>query len=476
MSSTSSFTSLLDAIIQTSHDAFVAINANGEVTHWNAVAERIFGWRQAEACGKPLGELIVPAGQRQAHAAGMARYQATGHGAVVNNRVKMTAQRRNGELFPVEMTISTTMESGQRMFFAFIHDVSRQQQTELELRQLASTDFLTQMPNRLHFNDRLREAMGRAKRTRKPMALFFMDIDHFKTVNDTLGHEGGDAILTEFARRLRSSLREVDFAARLGGDEFVVVAEGIDAKTGAAVLAQKILDSMRAPFLLGSHKIGVTTSIGVSFYEGDETTAATLVSRADQAMYQAKRSGRNAFRIFGESLPVPRGLEVTPLPMVEFVASTARRELDLAAFMQESLRSIRQHLGMEVAFVSRFINGKRVFMSIDAQNGVAPIVVGGSDPLEDSYCARVVDGRLPQLIPDAFENTEAMSLPATQLVPVRAHLSVPIRLNNGEIYGTYCCFSSTADQSLNERDLGVMNVFADMLARQIERQAENTTA
>ncbi|NEX60087.1 sensor domain-containing protein [Noviherbaspirillum galbum] len=468
MSSTS-FTSLLDAIIQTSHDAFVAINANGEVTHWNAMAERIFGWRHAEAFGKPLGDLIVPADQRQAHEAGMARYQATGHGVVVNNRAKMTAQRRNGELFPVEMTVSTTMESGQRVFFAFIHDMSRQQRTEFELRQLASTDFLTQMPNRLLFNERLHEAMARAKRTRKPMAVFFMDIDHFKMVNDTLGHEGGDAILREFARRLRSSLREVDFAARLGGDEFVVVVEGIDAKKGMSTLAQKILDNMRSPFALATGQIAVTTSIGISFYEGDESVAAALVSRADQAMYQAKRSGRNAFRIFGESSPVLQRLEPTPLPLVKFVATTARRELELVAFMQESLRSIRQHLGMEVAFVSRFINGKRVFMSIDAQNGVTPIVVGGSDPVEDSYCARVVDGRLPQIIPDAFDNTEAMSLPATQLVPVRAHLSVPIRLNNGEIYGTYCCFSSTPDQSLNERDLGVMYVFADMLARQIER-------
>lgn len=459
---------LVNAIIETSHDAFVAIDASGRVTYWNSTAEQIFGWSRKEAYGKALADLIIPVNQRQAHAEGLARYGATGCGAVVNHRVKMAAQRSNGEQFPVEMTISTSIEDGERIFFAFIHDASERQQTEAELMQLARTDMLTQLPNRRHFNEHLQSAMARVKRSRRTMAVFFMDVDHFKTVNDTLGHEAGDAVLQEFARRLRSILREVDFAARLGGDEFMVVAEEINQEAGAGTLAQKIIDSMRSRFVTGSHEFTITTSIGVALYSGEILDADTLIRRSDQAMYQAKRSGRNTFRIDSGVANTHSQNHATQLPLVQFVARTASHKLDIITFMQESLRSIRKHLGMDIAFVSQFVDGQRFFRAIDAEDGQAPIVVGGSDPLDESYCQRVVDGRLPGLIPDAFLNPEALTLSATLAVPVRAHLSVPIRLNNGEIYGTYCCFSYSADQSLNERDLGMMQVFADLMAKQIE--------
>src|SRR6476661_6291573 len=216
---------LIDAIIETSHDAFVAIDDGGRVIYWNSIAERVFGWSRAEATGRLLAEMIIPVEQRRAHDEGMARYSATGHGKVVNQRVKMSAQCCDGALLPVEMTISTVIENGKRLFFAFIHDASERHQVEAELQVLARTDLLTQLPNRRHFNEYLPSAMTRARRTGRTMAVLFMDVDHFKTVNDTLGHETGDEVLKEFARRLRAGLREVDFAARIGGDEFMVIAE-----------------------------------------------------------------------------------------------------------------------------------------------------------------------------------------------------------------------------------------------------------
>lgn len=460
---------LIAAITETSHDAFVAIDSDGRIAHWNTIAENIFGWARAEALGRPMAELIIPVDQRHAHSAGMSRYRETGRGKVVNRRIKMTAERRTGERFPVEMTISEGIEDGELIFFAFIHDSSERQQAEAELLHLARTDMLTQLPNRRYFIEQLDAAMARAKRHRRTMAVFFMDIDRFKTINDSLGHETGDVVLQEFARRLRMALREVDFAARLGGDEFIVIAEDIDLGASAAVIAQKIIESMRAPFDLDGRQLKVTTSIGVARYSGEKIDASALIRRADQALYQAKRSGRNAFRIAEDNPESPElAKEATPVPLVQFVAKAASQKLDLHSFMQESLSSIRRHLGMDVAFISQFLDGRRFFRAVDSEGDVASIEVGGSDPLEDSYCQRVVDGRLPELMPDAFENQEAMSLPATAIVPVRAHLSVPIRLSNGEIYGTYCCFSHTADQSLNDRDLGMLRVFADFLAKQIE--------
>ena len=127
---------------------------------------------------------------------------------------------------------------------------------------------------------------------------------------------------------------------------------------------------------------------------------------------------------------------------------------------------VREHLGMEVAFVSQFVEGRRVFRQIDAR-GATPIVVGGSDALEDSFCQRVVDGRLPQLMKDAWQYTEALTLPATRSLPVGSHLSVPLHMPDGEVYGTFCCFSHVPDKSLNARDLSVMQAFAAIMAEHI---------
>lgn len=138
------------------------------------------------------------------------------------------------------------------------------------------------------------------------------------------------------------------------------------------------------------------------------------------------------------------------------------------AFLQNALHSIREHLGMEIAFISEFKSGRRIFRYVDSTEPNPPISVGGSDPLEDSFCQRVVDGRLPELMSDAFQNQHAMSLPVTKALPVRAHLSVPIRMKSGKVYGTYCCFSSRADQSMNSRDLDMMRIFAELIGRKLE--------
>lgn len=131
------------------------------------------------------------------------------------------------------------------------------------------------------------------------------------------------------------------------------------------------------------------------------------------------------------------------------------------------LKAVRLHLGMDVAFISEVFDGKRLFRHVDA-DGAAPIRVGGSDPLYNGYCGYVLDGRLPKLIPDTAKVALAMEIPATSQLPVGAHLSVPIRLSSGLVYGTFCCFSFAPDQSLNERDLRVMEAFAAIAAQLLE--------
>lgn len=141
--------------------------------------------------------------------------------------------------------------------------------------------------------------------------------------------------------------------------------------------------------------------------------------------------------------------------------------------IMETLHSVRTLLGMEIAFISEFKDGRRVFRYVDSAEGIVPIIcVGNSNPLEESYCQRVVDGRLPELIRDAQQNPEALTLPATTAVPVGAHLSVPIRFSDGHVYGTFCCFRTSPDASLDDRDIRTMRLFADITSKLIERQVE----
>lgn len=153
-----------------------------------------------------------------------------------------------------------------------------------------------------------------------------------------------------------------------------------------------------------------------------------------------------------------------------------KRKPTIGMMLCDALHSVRTHLGMEVAFIAEFSEGARVFRYVDGRTEHVVLGIGDSDPLEESYCQRVVDGRLPELINDARRLPEALSLPVTMQVPVGAHLSVPIRFSDGAVYGTFCCFRTTADDSLNERDLNTLRLFAEFAGRLLENQAKSLQA
>lgn len=143
-----------------------------------------------------------------------------------------------------------------------------------------------------------------------------------------------------------------------------------------------------------------------------------------------------------------------------------------AGLISDLLAAIRHHLDMEVAFVSEFSGGRRHFRFVDSTLDDCPVVAGASDPLEETYCQRVVDGRLPSLLRDAREHPEARTLPVTLTMPIGAHLSVPVRLGNGQLYGTFCCFSSRPDPELDQRDLALVRALAEFTGMQIGRRIE----
>ena len=176
---------------------------------------------------------------------------------------------------------------------AQLHDSRRQ------LDHLARHDTLTGLPNRMMFYDTLEHEMAAARRSGKQLAVFFIDLDRFKQINDSLGHAVGDEVLRVAARRLKGMVREVDIVARLGGDEFMVLLAGLEDHHHLAAIAKKIIDGVVLPIRVGPHELQVSASIGISLYPRDATGAADLVHKADLAMYQSKTSGRNAYVFFG---------------------------------------------------------------------------------------------------------------------------------------------------------------------------------
>ena len=184
----------------------------------------------------------------------------------------------------------------------------REQQQQLmgfqqRLEVLSLSDPLTGLPNRRQFDEKLAEALRRGQRQQQQIAVMFLDIDHFKTINDSLGHGAGDAVLREVGTRLKACVRDTDVVARLGGDEFVVLLEGLDVAGCAELIAQKIVESIRGGCFLGDKPVRVTTSVGVALSQKENGSATDLLKRADEALYDAKRAGRDGFRMAGLSAP-----------------------------------------------------------------------------------------------------------------------------------------------------------------------------
>jgi diguanylate cyclase (GGDEF)-like protein/PAS domain S-box-containing protein len=182
-------------------------------------------------------------------------------------------------------------------FYTLSSDVTELKEAQRQLGLLVRSDALTGLANRYQFNEALPLALARCKRSGLAMALIFLDVDHFKQVNDTLGHAAGDTVLKEFARRLQQTVRSTDTVARLGGDEFVVILEGLHSDEEPKIVARKILAGIDRPFDIDGRPSRVTTSVGVAFHTSDSEGASDLLARADAALYHAKAAGRNAYHL-----------------------------------------------------------------------------------------------------------------------------------------------------------------------------------
>lgn len=209
-------------------------------------------------------------------------------------------RRKDGEVYPKWLSIGAVRGERDEIthFVAIFTDITAMKQSEERLLQLAHFDFLTGLPNRILFRDRLSQAMRQAKRNKRGMALMFIDLDRFKGINDSLGHKAGDQLLVEVAGRLLACVRKSDTVARLGGDEFTVVVSELHAPAAAAVVAEKIIESVGQPVTLEGVEVVVTPSIGIAVFPADGATPEDLIKNSDRAMYQAKEQGRNTYRFY----------------------------------------------------------------------------------------------------------------------------------------------------------------------------------
>ena len=289
-------------------DAVISMDAQGRITGWNRQAESMFGWSNHEVMGLALHDTIVPPKHRAAHELGLGRFLATGQSEMLGRRVEFTALRRSGEEFPVELSILPFKQNGVHRFTAFVADISARKLTEELVRQLAYYDPLTGLANRMLLKDRLIKSMMASDRSRHYGALMFIDLDNFKPVNDLYGHDAGDWVLREAAKRLKSCVRQIDTVSRIGGDEFVVLLddltdEQVQSQLQAELLAEKVRGCLADVYILDvkddeTHsKQGIeqhcSASIGVVLFLGFAQGEEAILKSADLAMYQAKERGRN---------------------------------------------------------------------------------------------------------------------------------------------------------------------------------------
>ena len=283
------------AAMTASMDGIGILNDRLEFTYLNDSLARLFGYPDTrEILGRNLCDLYEPHEQVRfitsivpvVHQHGRWRGEATG-------------LRRDGSNFPQEISLTAIAGDGT---VCVVRDITERTYAEEQIKHLAYHDALTNLPNRLLFKDRLTVALSHAHREQSRLAVLFLDLDRFKVINDSLGHNIGDQLLQAVAARVQTCVRDSDTVARLGGDEFTVLLPRLQRSDDAAPVAEKIIEAIRHPFQIEGREFFTTTSIGISLFPEDGTDAESLIKNADTAMYQAKEVGRDNYQLFNANV------------------------------------------------------------------------------------------------------------------------------------------------------------------------------
>ncbi len=285
------------AVTRLAHDALIQVDDHGQVQSLNQAGEQMFGWREREVLGAGFDRLLPwdprVDGDGESGAAGS---------RAATRVLELSAHRRDGSAFPAEVSVSYWRGPQRGLYNIQVRDVTERRRAEEQVRLLATHDTLTDLPNRTLFNDRLQQAVEHSLRNDSLLAVMFLDLDHFKLANDSLGHAVGDALLRAVALRLMATVSAGATVARLGGDEFAVLLPDIGDPGVAAQAAGALIAALAEPFVIAGHRMKVGASVGVTLCPNDDRDADQLLRKADLAMYHAKGEGRNTFRFYTERL------------------------------------------------------------------------------------------------------------------------------------------------------------------------------
>ena len=283
-------------LVENSPDAVLIHNQN-EIVYINDVALKLYGCdRRENILGRALSEFVHPSSQKKS-----AEHLAPIYNARQITVLPMSEQRHvrvDGSVFDAEILTSSIFFDGQYQAQTIVRDISRRKDEEKRLKYLASHDYLTDLPNRYFFEEVLQLTLAKNKETESACAILYLDIDQFKTINDTYGHATGDDVLKVAAKKLRETLKEEDIIARIGGDEFVILLDAIQNPLNALQTAEAIGFAFKEPIALGEKLTTVSFSIGISTFPKDGTNTAELLQRADAAMYKAKAEGKNRAKFY----------------------------------------------------------------------------------------------------------------------------------------------------------------------------------
>jgi len=303
------------AILDNMFDGVITINTKGIIQSFNKAACNIFGYSLEDILDQDV-TILMPKHFKHQHETFLKHHNNSLDVDVGNTLREVEGKRKNGEIFPMSLSISKILRGGTVTFVGLVRDISQQRHDEEEIYRLAFYDPLTNLPNRRLLFDRLQQAILTSCRTDQHGALMFLDLDHFKQLNDSLGHDVGDILLQQVAVRLQACVREGDSIARMGGDEFVMLIESLsvypnEAATQAEGIAQKILAALSKPYTLREHTYVITPSIGIVVFLHQLDSLEELIKKADVAMYQAKTAGRNNARFFDPTMQAAASVRVS---------------------------------------------------------------------------------------------------------------------------------------------------------------------
>ncbi|MEI6157464.1 MAG: diguanylate cyclase [Atribacterota bacterium] len=291
------------SLIETAQVIILVLDIEGRIVLFNPFLEDISGYRLLDVKGKNWFSLFISLEDRDVVRSVFQEVLKTPGTVQAENQI-VTREGRRREISWNSKTMKDV--KGKTIGLLSIgQDVTERKKAEEFIRKMAFHDSLTGLPNRKLFQERLTQELARARRKMETVAIMFLDLDGFKTINDTYGHEIGDKVLCEVARRLEQVKRESDIACRLGGDEFTLLLTGMNSPEDALGIARRLLDTIRNPVEIGGHTFFISVSIGISFCPANGTDPETLVKRADEAMYLAKTRGKDQFQVSSEEGTLP---------------------------------------------------------------------------------------------------------------------------------------------------------------------------